>query len=50
MRLYKEIRTESYYVGSRPNDRQAEAMYDLALRVHEFVVDQIREGGVCICE
>lgn len=50
MRLYNENRTESYYGGSRPNDRQAEAMYDLALRVHEFAVDQIREGGVCICE
>lgn len=50
MNLYSENRTESYYGGSRPSDRQAEAMTDLAREVHNFVVDQIRMGGVCICE
>jgi hypothetical protein len=47
--LYSENRTESYYGGNRPTDRQADAMYDLAVQVHSFSVDQIREGGVCIC-
>jgi hypothetical protein len=50
MELYAENRTESYYGGGRPTDRQAAAMSDLARAVHGFAVDQIREGGVCICE
>lgn len=48
--LYGENRTESYYGGNRPTQTQSEAMHDLAEAVHEFVVDQIREGGVCVCE
>lgn len=48
--LYSENRTESYYGGGRPTDRQAEAMSALAREVHNFVTEQIREGGVCICE
>lgn len=48
--LYSENRTESYYGGGRPTDRQAEAMADLAHEVHRFVTDQIREGGVCVCD
>lgn len=50
MELYAENRTESYYGGGRPTDRQAAAMSDLAREVHDFAVDQIREGGVCICK
>lgn len=49
MDLYSENRTESYYGGGRPTDRQAGAMSDLAREVHDFVTDQIREGGVCVC-
>ena len=48
--LYSENRTESYYGGGQPTDHQAAAMADLAQAIHIFVVDQIREGGVCICE
>ena len=48
--LYSENRTESYYGGGEPTDHQAEAMADLARSVHDFVVDQIREGGVCVCD
>ena len=48
--LYSENRTESYYGGGQPTDQQATAMADLARAVHTFVVDQIREGGVCICD
>lgn len=47
--LYSENRTESYYGGGRPTDRQADAMYELAAQVHLFSVEQIREGGLCIC-
>jgi hypothetical protein len=47
--LYSENRTESYYGGGRPTDKQAAAMASLARAVHAFVVDQIREGGVCLC-
>jgi hypothetical protein len=50
MYLYDENRTESYYGGGRPTNRQTEAMSDLAREIHRYVVDQIREGGVCICE
>ncbi|WP_416838777.1 DNA-binding protein [Haloferax sp. DFSO52] len=48
--LYDTNRTDSYYGGRRPTKRQAETMYTLAQSVHEFVTNQIREGGVCICE
>jgi hypothetical protein len=48
--LYNENRTESYYGGGRPTAGQAEAMTDLASAVHQFVVSQIREGGVCLCD
>lgn len=47
--LYSENRTESYYGGGRPTEEQAEAMTELATAVHQFVVNQIREGGVCLC-
>jgi hypothetical protein len=47
--LYSENRTESYYGGGRPTEEQAIAMTELATAVHQFVVDQIREGGVCLC-
>lgn len=48
--LYSENRTESYYGGDRPTDQQARALSDLARETHAFVTDQIREGGVCVCE
>jgi hypothetical protein len=48
--LYSENRTESYYGGGRPTEEQADAMAALAIAVHQFVVSQIREGGVCLCE
>lgn len=48
--LFSDNRTESYYGGGRPTNRQAAAMADLARAVHEFAVAQIREGGVCICD
>lgn len=48
--LYGENRTESYYGGGRPTEGQATAMVDLARAVHDFSVDQIRDGGVCRCE
>lgn len=48
--LYGENRTESYYGGRRPTAEQATAMADLAVELHEFVVDQIREAGVCTCD
>ena len=47
--LYSENRTESYYGGGRPTEEQAHAMADLATAAHQFVVSQIREGGVCLC-
>jgi len=46
--LYRENRTESYYGGGRSTEPQAKAMADLARGVHEYVVDQIRDGGVCV--
>ena len=47
--LYSENRTESYYGGGRPTEEQALAMAELAHAAHQFVVSQIREGGVCLC-
>ena len=48
--LYDTNRTDSYYGGRRPTERQADAMRELAQSVHEYVTDQIREGGVCVCD
>lgn len=50
MDCYGENRTDSYYGGGRPTGPQATATVDLAREVHEFVVGQLREGGVCVCE
>lgn len=48
--LYDTNRTDSYYGGRRPTERQADTMQQLAQRVHEHVTNQIREGGVCVCD
>lgn len=48
--LYDTNRTDSYYGSRRPTERQAETMQQLARSVHEYVTDQIREGGVCVCD
>ncbi len=48
--LYDTNRTDSYYGGRRPTERQANAMCQLAQSIHEYVANQIREGGVCICD
>jgi len=48
--LYSENRTESYYGGGRPTEEQATAMTDLATAGHRFSVNQIQEGGVCLCD
>lgn len=48
--LYDTNRTDSYYGGRRPTERQAAAMRRLARRVHEYVTAQIRVGGVCVCD
>jgi len=48
--LYSDNRIKSYYGGGHPTERQSMAMVDLATAVHEFAVDQIREGGICRCE
>jgi len=47
--LYSENRTDSYYGGGRPTDQQAASMAALARAVHGYAVDQIRQGGVCLC-
>jgi hypothetical protein len=47
--LYDTNRTDSYYGGQRPTERQADTMRQLSRRVHTYVTDQLREGGVCIC-
>ena len=49
-RLYDTNRTDSYYGGRRPTQRQADTMQQLSRSVHEYVTDQIREGGVCVCD
>lgn len=48
--LYDTNRTDSYYGGRRPTERQADAMRRLSGSVHEYVTDQIQQGGVCICD
>lgn len=48
--LYGDNRTDSYYGGRHPTERQAEAMHRLAREIHRHVTDQIRDGGVCNCD
>ena len=48
--LYDTNRTDSYYGGRRPTDEQATAMRELAHSLHIYVANQIREGGVCLCD
>ncbi|WP_121820780.1 DNA-binding protein [Halostella salina] len=48
--LYDTNRTDSYYGGRRPTERQADTMQQLAQSVHGYVTNQIREGGVCVCD
>lgn len=48
--LYDTNRTDSYYGGRRPTERQADTMRYLSRSVHEYVTDQIREGGACVCD
>jgi len=48
--LYSGNQAESYYGGKRPSHQQTTSIVTLAEAVHSFVVDQIREGGVCICD
>lgn len=48
--LYDTNRTDSYYGGRRPTERQADATRQLSRSVHKYVTDQIREGGVCVCD
>jgi hypothetical protein len=49
-RLYDTNRTDSYYGGRRPTERQADTMQRLSRSIHDYVTDQIREGGVCVCD
>ena len=48
--LYDDNRTDSYYGGKRPTEKQADSMCALSRSVHQYVTDQIREGGVCVCD
>lgn len=48
--LYGDNRTDSYYGGRHPTKQQAETMHRLAREIHRHITDQIREGGVCICD
>ncbi len=48
--LYGDNRTDSYYGGRHPTNRQAQTMYQLASAIHGHVTNQIRVGGVCTCD
>ncbi|ACV48658.1 MULTISPECIES: hypothetical protein [Halomicrobium] len=48
--LYDTNRTGSYYGGRRPTEQQATTMRRLSESLHTHVTNQIREGGVCICD
>jgi|APHM01.1.fsa_nt_gi hypothetical protein len=48
--LYGTNRTENYYGDLAPTQEKEDAMFELAEGVHRHVTNNIREGGVCICE
>lgn len=47
--LYAANRTEHYYGGFVPTQQKEDRMYNLAEEIHNYVTNQIREGGICIC-
>jgi len=47
--LYDNNRTDSYYGGNRPTHEQATAMRALARAIHTHATEQIRHGGICVC-
>lgn len=48
--LYGRNRTAHYYGSLVPTQAKADAMFAVAADLHDFATDQIREGGVCVCE
>lgn len=47
--LYESNRTEHYYGALVPTQQQEDALHALATEVHNYTVDRIRTGGVCVC-
>ena len=48
--LWREHRAKTYYQDGLAAADRAEAMYELASEIHEFVVGRSRQGHECICE
>ena len=48
--LYDNNRTDSYFDDTATTEKQADSMIALSRGVHQHVTDQIREGGVCVCD
>lgn len=47
--LYSSNRTSHYYGALVPTNQKEVTMFNLAEDIHDYVCDQIQEGGVCIC-
>lgn len=47
--LYANNRTDSYYGGRIPTERQASTIRTLAREIHDHARNQLRESGVCNC-
>lgn len=48
--LYTDNRTDHYYGAYIPTQQKADAIFDLAERIHDYVRGLLRDGGVCICD
>lgn len=47
--LYRSNSAEHYYGSLQPTEGKEEAMYELAAELHQHTVDQLQEGGLCVC-
>lgn len=47
--LYRRNRTGHYYGGFVPTQQKADAMFELAERIHRYVAGQLIDGPVCRC-
>lgn len=47
--LYDRNRTEHYYGRFVPTQQKEDAMFELAERLHGYVIDQFRDESVCLC-
>lgn len=47
--LWRDHRAKTYYQDGLASAARADAMYELAIEIHEYIVGRSRQGHECIC-